>query len=556
MKPATISISILALALLGLLAGCRSPSAQLREARFHYPELTQRAAAYAHFSAGIVQQVGGNLPNAWEEFYLAAKTDRTDAELLADVSQRLIEGKQFTRAVEVLEWAAKLPGADGAVFTRLGFVYAQLGKTRKAIEANRAAVKKAPKFFPAWNNLYLNHVQARQPERALATLDEANRQAGVEAEYRLSLAELYVGCGKQFPVLRERTKVKALALLEQLRAEDSLRGLQRMKLADGFYLLGEGETAAKLYLEFLTHGEPPSPLRDILRAKLTEIYLRDKDHTRALEQLSEIVRENPANAGAQYFLGSLAMENRRWEDAIRCFQQALRVNPDFVAARLDLAAAELAAGKVEEALLTLGDVRKRKATNYATEYLTGMAYHIQEKYAEALPYFQAAEALALTTETNRLNAGLYFQLGAASERVGKRTAAAGYFEKCIAMAPEHAEALNYLGYMWAERGENLGRARQLIERALKLEPDNEAFLDSMGWVLFQLGEARQALPYLEKAVASLSEPDATVHDHLGDVYAALNEMDKAREAWAKSLTVENNSVVRQKLDGAKTKPTP
>jgi predicted Zn-dependent protease len=95
----------------------------------------------------------------------------------------------------------------------------------------------------------------------------------------------------------------------------------------------------------------------------------------------------------------------------------------------------------------------------------------------------------------------------------------------------------------------------VISRALELEPENDAFLDSMGWVLFKSGDAQAALPYLEKSIAKLQQPDATVYDHLGDVFAALNQMDKAREAWAKSLAAEPNDAIRQKLKAAE-KPSP
>lgn len=553
-------LQICALGLAGaLLTGCSNLSVRTSAspaAAAEPVDISLRAKAYAHYSAGIVQELNTNAPAAWQEFYLAAKTDSSDAELLNDVANRLIEGRQYEKALEVLRWAAKSPTAGGTVFMRLGFVYAQLGRADKAMEANQLAVQRLPQFLPAWHNLYLSHVQAQQPEQALATLDQASKQAGVEAEFRLSLAELYASCGQQFPALRPLTKAKAVALLDQLLAEDNLRGMARLKLADGFYLFNENEKAARLYLDFLTHGEPPSPLREILRAKLTEIYLRGKDHARATEQLRAIMRDDPTNAGARYFLGAIALEDRRWDEAIGLFRQALAINPDFEAAQLDLAAAQIATGQNAEAIVALQDWRNRKSPSFALEYLLGLALHGQEKYADALTHFSTAESLARAGETNRLDSGFYFQLGVANERLGKRAAAAQAFEKSIALAPDNADALNYLGYMWAERGENLARAKDLIERALRLEPENDAFLDSMGWVLFKLGDARGALPHLEKAVARLNQPDATVYDHLGDVYAALNQWDKARDAWGRSLAVESSVTVHQKLDAAKPPATP
>jgi tetratricopeptide (TPR) repeat protein len=226
----------------------------------------------------------------------------------------------------------------------------------------------------------------------------------------------------------------------------------------------------------------------------------------------------------------------------------LAADPNFDQAYFDLATAQIAAGRSEEGIATLELVRQRKPTSFVAEYLLGLAYHEQKKYSEAVTHFTTAETLARIGETNRLNTGFYFQLGAACERKGDRAAAAKYFERSIALEPDNAEALNYLGYMWAEQGENLSRARELIERALKLEPDNDAFLDSMGWVLFQLGDAPGALGYMLKAIEKSEAPDATLYDHLGDVYAALKQMDQAREAWEKSVVIEPNEAVQKKLD--------
>jgi Flp pilus assembly protein TadD len=98
-------------------------------------------------------------------------------------------------------------------------------------------------------------------------------------------------------------------------------------------------------------------------------------------------------------------------------------------------------------LLALKDWRNRKSASFALEYLMGLALHSQEKYADALTHFSAAELLARTGETNRLDSGFYFQVGVANERLGKRAQAVQNFEKSIALAPDNADALNYLGYM-------------------------------------------------------------------------------------------------------------
>jgi Flp pilus assembly protein TadD len=94
--------------------------------------------------------------------------------------------------------------------------------------------------------------------------------------------------------------------------------------------------------------------------------------------------------------------------------------------------------------------------------------------------------------------------------------------------------------MWAEKGQNLTEAEQFIRRALEQEPDNPAYLDSLGWALYQQGRYQEALPPLERAVALLEQPDPTVKEHLGDLYEKLGRRSDAVVAW------ENAA----KLDGA------
>src|ERR1700722_3485188 len=102
--------------------------------------------------------------------------------------------------------------------------------------------------------------------------------------------------------------------------------------------------------------------------------------------------------------------------------------------------------------------------------------------------------------------------------------------------------------MLADRGEQLSRPRDLIEKAVHLEPLNGAYLDSLGWVLFKQKQPQQALSWLLKAVKFSPEPDATVLDHLGEVYMALHQTAKAVESWKKSISIESNPDVKKKLD--------
>jgi tetratricopeptide (TPR) repeat protein len=408
-----------------------------------------------------------------------------------------------------------------------------------------------PGSLSPYQNLFVSFVQTRQAGAALAILDEAAAQPQADPEYLIHLAELYATCGAQFPELRQSARSRAVAALNRAAPARELSPALRLKLADGLNLLGDNEQAAAAYLYLVNQPDLSPPLRELLRAKLADLYLRERDPRQAVAQLEAIVRDNPANSAAYYFLGRIALEQKQWTNAVDHFQKMILFNPELEQAHYDLAAAQLALDRAEDAAATLEAARKRFPPGFAAEYLLGVTEHARKRYAEAVNHLTSAEHLAQSAgETNRLNHGFYFQLGASFERKGDRAAAEKHFEKALLLAPDDPETLNYLGYMWAERGENLDRALAMIERAVKSDPTNAAFLDSLGWVLFQLGRPGEAVEYLLQSIAHDEKPDATVLDHLGDVYAALKEWSKAREAWTRSLSVEASDLVRKKLEPA------
>ncbi|HEX6202421.1 MAG TPA: tetratricopeptide repeat protein [Thermoanaerobaculia bacterium] len=150
-----------------------------------------------------------------------------------------------------------------------------------------------------------------------------------------------------------------------------------------------------------------------------------------------------------------------------------------------------------------------------------------QRYDLALPLLEAAVERQAAPEA-------LFQLGAAYERSGRVADAVNAFRRLLAAHPDFDEALNYLGYLWADRGENLDEALELIRRAVAAEPDNGAYVDSLGWVHHRLGQHDLALRYLERA-AGLLPDDPEIAEHLGDVHRALGDARRAREQYQRAL---------------------
>jgi tetratricopeptide (TPR) repeat protein len=545
-----------------LVAGCGSApgrklapqggnaSAALKRERADERSLERRAEAHAHYAAGVIREMNDQSQAAMEEYCQAALQDPDDDTLILEVSRRLLQSKQPERALEIVKRAAAQPDAAGQVYARLGLIYSQLGKNEQAAAANREAIKKSPGSLAGYQNLFLSYLRNKQPREALNVLDEAARQRSADADFLIGLAELYMSVGAQAPAEKDNARAKALAVMKRAAKLGPITPLLRLKLADGFNLLGESDKAAQLYLEVLKQPPELPMVEERVRAVLTNIYLRASDHKRAAEQLQAILREEPTNPQVHYYLGRLALDDKNPAEAVDHLTKTILLRPDLEIAYYYLALAQIDLNKGSEALATLDKARQKFPQNFDMEFFTALAYGRQKSYAEALKHFVTAEVIAKATDPSKLNESFYYQFGATCERKGDLDQAEKYFEKSLQLTPDSAETMNYLGYMWAEHGVKLDKARELIEKAVKAEPKNAAYLDSMAWVLFKLNQPTEALPYALKAAELTEEPDATLYDHLGDIYAALKQPEKAREAWRKSLTVESKEDVRKKLESS------
>ena len=187
-------------------------------------------------------------------------------------------------------------------------------------------------------------------------------------------------------------------------------------------------------------------------------------------------------------------------------------------------------------------------------------YEKAKNFTEMAKMLDSAENLSKSDEDKQ---NILFMRGAMYERMKNFPSAEAEFRKLLAMNPDHAGALNYLGYMLADRNTKLDEAHSMIKKALDLEPNNGAYLDSLGWVLYRENKLSEAEEQLRRAIESMGR-DATVHDHLGDVYFREGKIREAISQWQISLKewqagppsdLDHTEVakIQKKLDDAKVR---
>ncbi|PAW84781.1 MAG: hypothetical protein B9S33_11010 [Pedosphaera sp. Tous-C6FEB] len=557
MRPFIVK-TVVAITALGTLCGCATtakkttvalipPAEDGQAAPLTKEETEKRIEALARFAAGVSGELREQSDEALEHFQRSVLADPANEPLAIDVARRLLRKKEVGKAITVLEKSAARPEASGFVDALLGIAFLQAGKHDPAIAASRKAITKLPRSLIGYQNLAQIYLQTKQPKEALAVLDEAAALPAPELTFLLELGEAYRSHVASQPRDFELVKPKLMTVLESVTKLQPKSQSLIFRLAELLSFAGEYKRSAELYVRLLERF----PNQPLLRNRIVELYLKANDLKAAQTQLDALAREQPTNPLAHYFLGAIAAEQRDWDKAAEYYQRTIQLNEgakqNFEPVYYDLAGVYISKDKPAEGLKVLEKARAKFKNNFLLEFYTGLAHGRLKDHAASIKHLTAAELLARRDEPERLTPLFYFQVGTTYERHKDFKQAEYYFRESLKLAPDFAEALNYLGYMWAERGENLSEARVMIGRALKLEPENAAFLDSMAWVLFKLNLPAEALEYQLKALKYQKEPDATLHDHLGDIYAALKQHDKARDQWQHALTLEPSEAIQQKL---------
>ena len=247
------------------------------------------------------------------------------------------------------------------------------------------------------------------------------------------------------------------------------------------------------------------------RMLLAETYATGHHPATALHTLSTISPNDPLAPIVQLRRAALQAEMGRTDEAVSALEQIARDHPD---SPLPLA---------QEA-----DMLRAKS-----------------RFSDAIPVYD--RAIARVAEPTRSAWPLFYARGIAEERSHQWTKAEADFKEALRLAPDQPYVLNYLGYSWADQGQNLAEARQMLEKAAALRPNDGSIVDSLGWVMLRQGETEPAVRSLEQAV-EISPEDATINGHLGDAYWAAGRKLEAGYQWRRALTLNPDPDDAAKLE--------
>ncbi|MBN1533937.1 MAG: tetratricopeptide repeat protein [Spirochaetes bacterium] len=451
---------------------------------------------------------------------------------------------------DIIELSQRRPVSDyyrKNAYIYLGFVAYREMKVRRSLRYFRRAHRidrgdLEALFFLSQVSMLLNEV------------GDAEKYAAMYLERNDSNDQVHSVMGK---ILYMKEDPRAVYHLGRVRDMQNIDGI----LAAGLYCerLGDDERALALLALALKYQakEIPAHLalaRIHMKKNETELafkrYLSTgvlmysaKMYGQAVVNLerADAIKENVPEV--KYYLGRACEADGSYAAAIRHYRAVNIVQGDS-SISLHIGYLYGLLKNYDAAMKRFNDVIAREPKNPQAYFFSGLISIWRERYLDAERSLKRAVALERTQEP------YYFYLAVAMEKTNRLGKAIDYLKQAIVHDDKSARSYNYLGYLYADNNMELDRSMELITRALQLDPGNGAYLDSLGWLHYRRGEYRQALEKLllaERILDRSKSPDPVVYEHIGDTYRMMREDRRAIEYWHRSVMLEKNAMVEQKI---------
>ncbi len=523
-----------------------------------------------HLLLGRLYRLNNDLQKAENEFKTAVKLQPGSEEAVTTLAYLYNELGDTARATQVL---SSVPNGERSakLYSALGYTYEQQKQYKNAVEAYRHAIELDRDNLDAIRGLAQNLLNDGQADAALEqykVIADANPE---DAQTYVRIAEIYRKQGK-FDVALENLKKAESMVQDSVEVPYNIAAIYQ---AQGRYdeaipimrdLLKKSEKSDGKY----SNGEKSN--RAVFLERLGSIYRDQGNNQAANETFRQIIAlggDENIERGYQQIIDTWR-EAKEWPKATDVAKEAVQKLPGSRDLKLVLASQQADMGEADKALrdvraMLKGDANSNSGSGSNSDdrqiYIALAQMNTRlRRFSDAEQALDKAEQLSSKADDKEY---VWFLRGSTFEREKRYAEAEEQFKKVVASDPDHASALNYLGYMLADQNTKLEEALGYIKRAVDLDPANGAYLDSLGWAYFRLGKYELAEDNLLKASQKINT-DPTVHDHLGDLYQKTGRLKLAATNWERALIEWNRTIasevdpadqarVQRKLDSAKMK---
>jgi len=525
-----------------------------------------------------------NLQAALTRLRQAAALDPHYAETQVEIANLLLQLGENGPAQEQLEAALKANPHSVETEAALAYVLRLRGQNEEAIRLSKDALTRQPGQPMAMRVML--EIAAEQNDLAGGVLHVGDilkaNGANAPASAWLTLAKLYVEIahGSTHLPTTESLSRTLLPLYQQAAAKPPTQVETLTLLADTYRDLGRKHDALKTLKQSMTLD--PSNVDLIVHCADLEAELGEKPA--AIKLYEEAYALSPGLSGLRDALGNCYLDTGRYEDAARIFQDAFTESPHNVSLGISLSIALEGAhhpeqaeacyqkifasdvcpvdaylqlvffqqlrNEIAKASQTLAAAKKRFPGSAKVRLYEAMQHRYEKDYPAALACLDQVRDLAIGPEASIMDTHYYIECALTMSLAGQKDRLEATLHEGLTKFPNSAELMNELAYFWADEGSHLTEAAALSKRAVELEPDNGPVQDTRGWVCYQMGDAKDALPFLQRA-ALLTNNDPVVLQHLGDTYMKLGLRSEAIAAWRRGLEkAPRNGDLAKRIDAA------
>ncbi len=512
-----------------------------------------------HLLLGRLYRLNNDLQKAENELKIAVKLDPDSEEAVTTLALLYTDEGDSAHALQVL---SSIPdtGRSAKLYSALGATYEQRKDYKSAIDAYKHAIRLDRDNLDAIRGLAENLLNDGQVDAALdqyKIIADANPE---DAQTYLRVSEIYRRQGKYDDALDSLKKAQAMV-------PDALE--VPYNIAVVYQAQGRYDEATKLLLDLLKktekaengYSQADRNNRAIFIERLGMVYRDQENYQAAVDTFRKMIPlgDDNARTGYQDVIDTYR-EAKQWPQATAAAKEAVQKLPNDRELRMVLDAQLADTGDPEKPLADVRSMLKGKPEDRDVYLRLAIMNTRLKRWSEAEEALDKAEQLSTKAEDKEY---VYFLRGSTFEREKKYDQSEAEFRKILAINPQNSMTLNYLGYMNADRGVQLEESFNFISQAVKLEPTNGAYLDSLGWAYFKLGKYELAEETLNKASLRMGS-DPTVQDHLGDLYQKTGRLklaaahwERAVEEWNKTVPAEQDgdlmASTQKKLDAAKVR---
>ena len=514
--------------------------------------LTDSRASY-HFLLGYQAELEQETEQAIKEYQLALQTDASSNYLKARLAVLYFTTGDVPTAVRYADEVADVPGLDAQMLGQIGGMYAAAGKPDQALRLFNRAIEQEPQrseHYFAKGLLLANQKHYAEAESTIRSgikvspdsavgyyylgrisveardFDKATTHFEQAVTLNAAFEPAYVALGSVYEAKQDRDK--AIGIYRRY-----LQGVNPRNREIRHHLI-RLQVSAKQYDEALHElegmlAEDPSDLDAQLRMGL--VYGEQKNYSKAIQQLNQILTVRPAELKVRDYLGYLYEETKDYPKAIEAYRHNLTLEPSYFEGHLHLGVLQYRLKQYADAIEHLREASRLNPKQPESYIVLGLSHFQSEQYEPSLQAF--LEGIRYNPD----NADLHFNAGTVYDKLNRFDDVVKSMQTTLTLDPHHADALNYLGYSYAERGVKIEEAITLTKQAVALRPTNGYYVDSLAWAFFKKGLLAEALTEMKRAVALVGD-DPVIYEHLGEIFLKQQHLSDGREALLHSLELD------------------